>query len=127
MLPIAIIGAGPVGLAAAAHLVERGLTPLILEAGPRPALLSSMLQPLLDELNPAHRQALQLTELGGLTQREAAAEAGVSTTAMKTRVRRGKTALGRVLDACCTFEQDARGTLQGFTSRDDGCGACPCL
>ena len=32
-LPIAIIGAGPVGLAAAAHLVERGLTPLILERG----------------------------------------------------------------------------------------------
>ncbi len=32
-LPIAIIGAGPVGLAAAAHVVERGLTPLILERG----------------------------------------------------------------------------------------------
>ncbi|TAD88496.1 MAG: flavoprotein [Alphaproteobacteria bacterium] len=33
-LPVVIIGAGPVGLAAAAHLVERGLTPLVLEAGP---------------------------------------------------------------------------------------------
>lgn len=32
-LPIAVIGAGPVGLAAAAHVVERGLTPLILERG----------------------------------------------------------------------------------------------
>jgi thioredoxin reductase len=32
-LPVAIIGAGPVGLAAAAHLIERGETPLILEAG----------------------------------------------------------------------------------------------
>ena len=32
-LPIAIIGAGPVGLAAAAHLVKRGATPLVLEAG----------------------------------------------------------------------------------------------
>jgi thioredoxin reductase len=32
-LPVAVIGAGPVGLAAAAHLVARGLTPLILEAG----------------------------------------------------------------------------------------------
>ncbi len=31
---IAIIGAGPVGLAAAAHAIERGLTPLILERGP---------------------------------------------------------------------------------------------
>lgn len=32
-LPVAVIGAGPVGLAAAAHLVERGLEPLILEQG----------------------------------------------------------------------------------------------
>ncbi len=34
-LPIAVIGAGPIGLAAAANLVERGLTPLVFEAGPR--------------------------------------------------------------------------------------------
>lgn len=33
-LPVAIIGAGPVGLAAAAHAVRRGLTPLIFERGP---------------------------------------------------------------------------------------------
>jgi thioredoxin reductase len=31
---IAVIGAGPVGLAAAAHIVERGFTPIVLEAGP---------------------------------------------------------------------------------------------
>ena len=31
-LPIAVIGAGPVGLAAAAHLVERGLEPIVFEA-----------------------------------------------------------------------------------------------
>jgi hypothetical protein len=30
----AVIGAGPVGLAAAAHLLERGITPIVLEAGP---------------------------------------------------------------------------------------------
>jgi hypothetical protein len=32
-LPVAVIGAGPVGLAAAAHLVSRGETPLVLEGG----------------------------------------------------------------------------------------------
>lgn len=32
-LPVVVIGAGPVGLAAAAHLTSRGETPLILEAG----------------------------------------------------------------------------------------------
>src|SRR5690242_9996876 len=30
---VAVIGAGPVGLAAAAHLLERGLEPIVLEAG----------------------------------------------------------------------------------------------
>ncbi|MFJ8887863.1 NAD(P)-binding domain-containing protein [Streptomyces sp. NPDC102402] len=32
-LPVVVIGAGPTGLAAAAHLVERGIEPLVLEAG----------------------------------------------------------------------------------------------
>ena len=32
-LPVAVIGAGPVGLAAAAHLVQRGIRPLIFERG----------------------------------------------------------------------------------------------
>ncbi|GAA3446466.1 FAD-dependent oxidoreductase [Planomonospora venezuelensis] len=34
-LPVAVIGAGPAGLAAAAHLAARGLDFLLLEAGPR--------------------------------------------------------------------------------------------
>ncbi|MDO0934441.1 NAD(P)-binding domain-containing protein [Streptomyces sp. DG2A-72] len=33
-LPVVVVGAGPIGLAAAAHLVARGLEPLVLEAGP---------------------------------------------------------------------------------------------
>ncbi len=35
-LPVAVIGAGPVGLAAAAHLVARGIEPLVFEAGDSP-------------------------------------------------------------------------------------------
>ena len=33
-LPVVVVGAGPIGLAAAAHLLDRGLEPLVLEAGP---------------------------------------------------------------------------------------------
>ncbi len=36
-LPVVVIGAGPAGLAAAAHLVELGVEPLVLEAGPAAA------------------------------------------------------------------------------------------
>ncbi|MDU0287634.1 NAD(P)-binding domain-containing protein [Saccharothrix longispora] len=32
-LPVVVVGAGPIGLAAAAHLLERGVRPLVLEAG----------------------------------------------------------------------------------------------
>ncbi|WP_245238616.1 NAD(P)-binding domain-containing protein [Streptomyces sp. MZ04] len=32
-MPTVVIGAGPIGLAAAAHLLERGIEPLVLEAG----------------------------------------------------------------------------------------------
>jgi flavin-dependent dehydrogenase len=35
-LPVAVIGASPQGLAAAAHLLERKLEPLVLEAGSVP-------------------------------------------------------------------------------------------
>lgn len=32
-LPVVVIGAGPVGLPAAVHLLDRGLEPLVLERG----------------------------------------------------------------------------------------------
>ncbi len=33
LLPVAVIGAGPVGLAAAAHLLEQGQEPIVFESG----------------------------------------------------------------------------------------------
>jgi thioredoxin reductase len=36
-LPVVVIGAGPQGLAAAAHLLERGIEPLVVETGDGPA------------------------------------------------------------------------------------------
>jgi hypothetical protein len=66
-LPVAVIGAGPVGLAAAAHLLERGETPLVLEAGPsagsavRQWSHVRMFSPWRYNIDPASRRLLEKT------------------------------------------------------------------
>ena len=40
-LPVAIIGAGPIGLAAAANLVERGIDFVVFEAGDSVAIMTA--------------------------------------------------------------------------------------
>lgn len=64
-LPVAVIGAGPVGLAAAAHLVSRELEPLIFEAGAAPAAAVSqwghirLFSPWKYNIDPAARALLE--------------------------------------------------------------------
>lgn len=67
LLPIAVIGAGPVGLAAAAHLASRGLAPIVIEKGDAPgaALLEwghvHVFSPWRYTIDAAARQLLQTT------------------------------------------------------------------
>ncbi|WP_026924946.1 FAD-dependent oxidoreductase [Glycomyces arizonensis] len=64
---VAVIGAGPVGLAAAAHLVERGLTPIVLEAGDGPGAAIAqwghlrLFSPWRFDIDPAARRLLEAT------------------------------------------------------------------
>ena len=66
-LPVVVIGGGPVGLAAAAHLLERGLEPLVLEAGERAgAVISSwghvrLFSPWRYDIDAAARRLLEPT------------------------------------------------------------------
>lgn len=74
-----------------------------------------------------YREALRLTELEGLTQREAAARVGVSLSGMKSRVQRGRDRLRDVLEALCVIDLDARGQLIGCEPRPPGeRPACAC-
>ena len=77
--------------------------------------LAECLRPLLDRLPPEQRRALQLTELEGLTQSDAAARDGVSVSGMKSRVQRARRRLAELLGRCCALTLDARGVPMDYT------------
>lgn len=81
------------------------------------ALMASYVAPFVALLPSPTREALVMTELEGLSHARAAELAGVSLSAMKARVRRGRAELRRVFDACCSFEQDSRGTVTSCEPR----------
>lgn len=74
-----------------------------------------------------YREALTLTELEGVSQRDAAAMMGVSVSAMKSRVQRGRRRLRGMLEACCAIAIDARGKVIECEPRraEDGCCEAP--
>jgi RNA polymerase sigma-70 factor (ECF subfamily) len=84
--------------------------------------LAACVRPLLERLPAIHRQALTLTELDGLTQAQAAARLGLSTSGMKSRVQRARVELRKLLTACCQVERDSRGNIINYTPDE----ACDC-
>ena len=78
--------------------------------------VAGWLEPMLDSLPEKYRQALRLTELEGMKHRELATELGLSLSAAKMRVRRGREKLKAVLLDCCHFELDRRGNIIDYHS-----------
>ncbi|MBX3252093.1 MAG: sigma-70 family RNA polymerase sigma factor [Myxococcales bacterium] len=98
-------------------------------------LLAVVVAPFVAMLPSPYREALTLTELEGLTQREAAEMLGVSLSGMKSRVQRGRQKLREALEDCCHIVLDARQRVVACEPRPDGrlpdgrpvlprCGAC---
>ncbi len=68
-------------------------------------------------LPPRYREVIELTELKGVKQVDAARELGISLPAVKSRVLRGRELLREMLLDCCHFEFSKRGEVIGFTPR----------
>jgi RNA polymerase sigma-70 factor (ECF subfamily) len=83
--------------------------------------LARCLVPLLEQLPDKYREAVALTELDGLTQAEAAARLGLSTSGMKSRVQRARAQLKDLLADCCEIELDRRGGVTGYRPRRRPC------
>jgi RNA polymerase sigma-70 factor (ECF subfamily) len=73
--------------------------------------------PFIAMLPSPYREALTLTELEGLTQKDAAAMLGVSLSGMKSRVQRGRVKLRELFQACCEITTDPRGRVIGYERR----------
>jgi RNA polymerase sigma-70 factor (ECF subfamily) len=58
-----------------------------------------------------YRQAITLTELEGLTQKDAAEMLGISLSGMKSRVQRGREKIREMFDECCRISVDCRGRV----------------
>lgn len=79
--------------------------------------LATCLSVLLDRVPEHYRRALELTDLGGLTQQRAAAELGLSTSGMKSRVQRGRRLLREQVNHCCEIALDTHGALADVEPR----------
>ena len=73
--------------------------------------LSRSLRGMIAALPENYRKTFDLTVFQGQTQESAAVELGVSVSAVKSRVRRGRKLLKAMFEECCHIELDRRGTV----------------
>ena len=84
--------------------------------------LARCLAPLIRKLPEPYREALTLTDLGKLSQVEAAEVAGLSVPGMKARVQRARAQVHELLTGCCAVALDSRRQI----SEVQRTGPCAC-
>lgn len=89
-----------------------------------PEAISLFLRTVLDQLEPDHRSIIELVDIGGLTGPEAAQRLGISLSAAKARLHRGRATVRAAIERCCAVIRDGRGTPIDYQRRrpDDDCG-----
>ncbi len=97
------------------------LTEDVVEAPHAVTELAACLPPLRARRPDDYRAALELTDLGELTQQQAAEQLGISTSGMKSRVQRARGMLRTEVGRCCRIELDADGALTDAQLRADTC------
>ncbi|WP_134683857.1 RNA polymerase sigma factor SigZ [Brevibacillus migulae] len=75
-------------------------------------------------LPAAYRDALTLY-LGGLTHKQVSERLGISLSATKSRIQRGRERIRRKLTGCCHIEADLYGNIVDFAVKRDGRKAAP--
>lgn len=83
--------------------------------------LSACLRPMLEGLPAEQRAAVEMIDLDGMSQADAANQAGISLSGMKSRVQRGRRRLAEILGQCCALTLDGRGVPMDYEP-PPGCG-----
>jgi RNA polymerase sigma-70 factor, ECF subfamily len=94
---------------------EPGAEPPDEDAPAALAELANCLRPLLTTLPAEQRRAIEMIDLGGTAQAQAAQQEGVSLSGMKSRVQRARRRLAELLGQCCALTLDARGLPIDYT------------
>lgn len=74
------------------------------------------------KLPEKYRRAIILTEYEGMTQKEMGEKLGLSLSGAKSRARRARAKLKRMLTECCRFELDVLGGVISYERRPDTSG-----
>lgn len=82
------------------------------------------LEPMIGELPDKYREALLLTDLRGLTQKELSEKLEISVSGAKSRVQRGREQLREILLNCCHLEFNRGGRIVEYRQKADKCAAC---
>ena len=92
----------------------------------RPCGGAAWLNELIRTLPDEYRDAVQLSEIEGLTQANVGVRMGLSLSGAKSRVQRGRAMLKRRLLECCHFDFDGRGVVLDCVPRPGGrsCESC---
>jgi RNA polymerase sigma-70 factor (ECF subfamily) len=86
--------------------------------------LSGCIEPMIEALPQQYRDALKLTDLNGMGQREAAELKGISVSGMKSRVQRARNQLKEMILRCCQIELDRRGGIMTYSARPSSTSPC---
>lgn len=86
--------------------------------------IAGWLLPMIQSLQEDYFQALMLSEIDGLPQKEVAKKLELSLSGAKARIQRGRALLKKKLLECCSYEFDRKGNVIDYNSKGETCDDC---
>jgi len=86
--------------------------------------ISNWILPMIKSLPDIYQQALKLSEIEGLPQKEVARKLGLSLPGAKARIQRGRALLKKELVDCCSYKFDRKGNVIDYQRKGETCKDC---